>query len=381
MEPCHVTEGASINRLIAILALLAGVGLVAVAIYQVYARPYDAIIANAQREKALVIYSTLHDDAELNELLDAFHRHYPFIALLDTESDSTPTFQRFRHELATGQPSADFLWGPAMDLQEKLINDGYAQPYETSEQAHLPSWAHWKDLGYGVTLEPIAFVYNSKYISPSEMPHTHIGLREMLRHNASRFEGHVALYNPEHSEVGMLLSSQDVSATRDSWDLFETFGKVKAISYGTSGAMLDHIIKGDQWIGYDAIASYALEMHKKYPELMVVYPSDYVLVMSRVAFISAYARHPNAAKLFLDFLLSRDAQAIIKKHGMGSVRDDVGVPVEQLQLNAGRTQAIRIGPGLLVDLDSLVRAQFLRRWPSLPFMTGKQTGQEYFTRS
>lgn len=381
MEPHHFAGSVSIKRLIAILVFLVSAGSVAAVVYGVYAHPYDAIISGARKEKELVIYSTVHDDSELNELLDEFHRHYPFIALQDTEDDSAPTFQRFRRELAKGQSSADFLWGPAMDLQEKLINDGYAQAYETTEQAHLPSWAHWKDLGYGVTLEPIAFVYNSKYISPQEMPHTHMGLRDLLRSNTVRFQGRVALYSPQHSEVGMLLSSQDVSATRDSWDLFETFGKIKAVSYGTTGAMLDHIIKGDQWIGYDAIASSALEMRKKHPELVVVYPSDYVLLMSRVAFISAYARHPNAAKLFLDFLLSRDAQAIIKRHGMGAVRDDVGVPVEQLQLNAGRTQAIRIGPGLLVDLDSLVRAQFLRRWPKLPFMTGKRTGQEYFTRS
>jgi len=181
----------------------------------------------------------------------------------------------------------------------------------------------------------------------------------------------VAIYNPERSEVGMLLLSQDTRVTRDSWSLFDTFGQVDAVGYGTSNQMLNHIINGDQWIGYDAIASYALEMRKTHPELMVIYPSDYVLLMSRVAFISARALHPNAARLFLDFLLSREGQTILKKHGMGSVRDDVGVPPEQSRLKMVRTQAIRIGPGLLADLDSLVRAQFLRRWPWLPSLSSE----------
>jgi iron(III) transport system substrate-binding protein len=364
-------RGHSITRWIIALVALVVVGLVTAGMYKGYSHPYDAIVAAAHNEKALVVYSTLHDDTELAELLNAFRREYPFITVHNTDGDSAWTYRRFTQEVKEGRTSADFLWGPAMDLQEKLINDGYAQPYSSPEMAYLPSWAHWKDLGYGVTLEPIAFVYNRKYLSTDEMPRTHSGLRDFLRHNVRRLRGRVAIYNPERSEVGMLLLSQDTRVTRDSWSLFDTFGQVDAVGYGTSNQMLNHIINGDQWIGYDAIASYALEMRKTHPELMVIYPSDYVLLMSRVAFISARALHPNAARLFLDFLLSREGQTILKKHGMGSVRDDVGVPPEQSRLKMVRTQAIRIGPGLLADLDSLVRAQFLRRWPWLPSLSSE----------
>jgi iron(III) transport system substrate-binding protein len=144
--------------------------------------------------------------------------------------------------------------------------------------------------------------------------------------------------------------------------LFDTFGALNARTYPTSSEILRNLISGNQWIGYDVIASYAVDIQKTHPELVIVYPSDYVLTMSRVGFITANAKHPNAAKLFLDFLLSRKGQTDLKNHGMGSVRADIGVPKGQAQLDAVRTQAIRIGPGLLSDLDSLVRAQFLRRW-------------------
>ena len=257
-----------------------------------------------------------------------------------------------------------------MDLQEKLINDGYAQPYASPEMPSLPSWAHWQDLGYGVTLEPIAFVYNSRFIMPQEMVRTHAELRKLLRDQNKKLNGRVAIYDPEKSEVGMLLYSQDIRVTNDSWDLFGAFGALNAQVYGTSGDVLSHIIRGDQWIGYDVISSYALDMQKTHPELVIVYPTDYVLTLSRVAFISASAKHPNSAKLFLDFLLSREGQNHLMSHGMGSVRSDVGVSRDQVRLNSIRTQAIRIGPGLLSDLDSLVRAQFLRRWHQLRELRG-----------
>ena len=327
-----------------------------------YPRSYADIIAAAKAEKQLVVYNTVHSDAAVKDVLAAFQARYPFIALKDTDDDAALTYKRFVGEVASGKPTADFIWSSAMDLQEKLINDGYALPYSSPELPYLPSWAHWQNLGYGVTLEPVAFVYNSRFLSDREMPKTHAALEAMLRNNPGKFRGRIALYDPEKSEVGMLFLSQDVRATRDSWNLFATFGDLDAPAYSTSRDMLSHIVTGDQWIGYDVIASYAEEMRKKNPELVIVYPSDYVLTMSRVGFITAGAKHPNAAKLFLDFLLSRKGQETLGNHRMGSVRTDVGVPREQARLNGIRTQAIRIGPGLLSDLDSLVRDQFLRRW-------------------
>lgn len=322
----------------------------------------DDVVAAAKQEKKLVIYSVVHADVAVGDLLSTFHHKYPFIQIINSDGDGALTYKRFKREIATGKDSADFIWSSAMDLQEKLINDGLSLPYASPEMPYLPSWAHWQDLGYGVTLEPIAFVYNRRFLSPKEMPRSHSGLKDLLIRETGRLEHRVALYNPESSEVGMLLLSQDIRVTRDAWDLFDALGKVKAELYNTSRDTLLNIIEGNQWIGYDVIASYALEMQKTHPELQVIFPSDYTLVLSRVAFVTATAKHPNTGKLFLDFLLSTDGQAILRRHGMGPVRSDITITGPQSQINPVRTQAIRIGPGLLSDLDTLVRAQFLRRW-------------------
>ena len=327
-----------------------------------YSSSYANIVAAAQAERQLVVYSTVHNDPLVNDVLSAFRRRYPFILVQDSDDDAGLIYQRFLREIGQGRPSADFIWGSGMDLEEKLINDGYAQAYSSPEMPSLPSWAHWRDLGYGITLEPVAIIYNSRFLSSDEMPKSHAGLRDLLRSQSGKFKGRVAMYDPEKTEVGMLFLSQDVRITRDTWNLIDALGAVDAKTYSTSPEMLLNIIAGKQWIGYDVIASYAIEMRKDHPELTIVYPSDYVLTMSRVGFITASAKHPNGAKLFLDFLLSREGQQIFRSHGMASVRADVGGPKGQVPLDAIRTQAIRIGPGLLSDLDSLVRAQFLRRW-------------------
>jgi iron(III) transport system substrate-binding protein len=351
-----------ISKLLGLLALFWTAGLQADNLGRTYPGAYSDMVNAAQKEGHLVIYSVMHADAAVSDLLREFRARYPFIEVRNYDDDGALTYRRFIREVSAGRPSADFIWSSAMDLQEKLINDGFSRAYASPEMPALPAWAHWQDLGYGVTLEPVAFVYNSRYLESWEMPRTHAGLNAMLAHQIRRFQGRIAVYNPEKSEVGMLLLSQDIRVTRDSWNLFDTLGAANAQLYSTSRDMLINILKGNQWMGYDVIASYAVEMQKIHPELVVVYPTDYILDLSRVAFVTASATHPNAAKLFLNFLLSQEGQIILEKHGMGPVRKDLSAPTEQAHINPIRTRAIRIGPGLLSDLDSLVRAQFLRRW-------------------
>ena len=353
-----------------LLGVLWALGLKADAGIRNYLGSYPDINSQAQQERQLVIYGVMHADAAVEDLLSHFHERYPFLEIRNSDGDGAKTYRRFIQEVSKGQSSADFIWSSAMDLQEKLINDGYSMSYTTPEMAALPSWAHWQNLGYGVTLEPIAFVYNSRYLTPAEMPRTHAGLDAMLSSQPAKFQRKIAAYDPEKSEVGMLLFSQDVRVTKDTWNLFERLGAEDAQLYTTSRDMLSAILDGRQWMGYDVIASYALELQKAHPELVIVYPTDYVLDLSRVGFVTAQAKHPNSAKLFLNFLLSREGQSILKRHGMGPVRNDLSVPPEQSHIDPMRTQAIRIGPGLLSDLDSLVRAQFLRRWKQARITSG-----------
>ncbi len=329
---------------------------------QDYSRPRSSLVSRARQEKELVIYGVVDADFTLSDVVAAFRKRYPFIHIVSTTggNGSGPPYQRFRSEVSAGRPNADFLWNLAMDMQEKFINDGYSLAYASPELPYLQLGTHWQALGYGVGQVPVAFVYNSRFLAPDQMPKTHAALKDMLQSQTARFRGRVAIYDPETSDLGMLLLSQDVHVTPDNWELFDVFGTVNARALGGSREIMRHVLSGEQWIGYDVVSSFAIEMQKAHPELVIVYPSDYSLLISRVAFISATAPHPDTAKLFLDYLLSREGQQILQQHGLGTVRTDMKPPANQP--NIIRTQAIRLGPGLLSNLDSLVRAQFLRRW-------------------
>jgi len=128
-----------------------------------YPRSYDSVIEEARAERTVRVYANA-DAAELRPLIAAFEKAYPGVRVDYSDIGSTELFRRFVGESRSRQPSADIVWSSAMDLQVKLINDGYAQAYASPEKPSLPASTVWKNMGYGVTAEPIGLVYNRKLV-------------------------------------------------------------------------------------------------------------------------------------------------------------------------------------------------------------------------
>src|SRR5262249_57106464 len=105
---------------------------------------------------------------------------------------------------------------------------------------------------------------------------------------------------------------------------------------------------------------------KEAPDLGLVYPSDYVLVMSRVAFITANAKRPNAGKLFLDYLLSTRAQTIMANQAtLFALREDVEGPHSAGALSkelGARVRPIPADMNLVSALAPAKRLPLIRKW-------------------
>jgi iron(III) transport system substrate-binding protein len=115
-----------------------------------YPRSYANRVLEANQEGRLSIYSTT-DAREVDELLRDFRALYPQITVDYADINSTEVYSRFIAEVAAKEGTADLLWSSAMDLQIKLVNDGYAQAYASPEKPNLPPWASWKNEAYGIT--------------------------------------------------------------------------------------------------------------------------------------------------------------------------------------------------------------------------------------
>jgi iron(III) transport system substrate-binding protein len=328
-----------------------------------YPAAYADIIAAATKEGKLSIYAST-DAAEAAGLLTAFRAAYPGIEVEYADQNSTELYSRFTGETAAGG-SADFLWSSAMDLQVKLVSDGHALEYRSPEASALPDWANFRNQGYGTTAEPVAFVYNTRLLAAADIPRSRAALTQLATDKTDTFRGKITSYDPERSGVGYLFITQDARIDeKATWAMVRAVGRAQGKFYTSSGAMMERIASGEHLIGFNLIASYAWERHKKDPSIGVILPTDHTLVMSRVAFIAKAAKHPAAAKLFLDFLLSRAGQEALAIRSMPPVRTDMQDVTKRLlgDTDAAALKPIAVGPELLQTLNATKRLRFLKEW-------------------
>nr|WP_245660767.1 ABC transporter substrate-binding protein [Polaromonas jejuensis] len=330
-----------------------------------YPADYGAVVEAARKEGVVVVYSTT-DLSAVASLVRDFESLYPGVRVQYHKLISTDLYQRYLAETAAHRPTADVLWSSAMDLQIKLANDHHAATYRSPEAAALPDWAIWRDAAYGTTFEPAVFVYNKRMVTGPEIPQTHAEFAHLLATHRQKYAGHVTTYDIERSAVGFLFATQDSRVQPGFWDLARALGSSDVEKGSNTSAMVERIASGKVYLGYNLIGSYALTRARRDPSIGVVLPSDYTLVMSRIALVSTSAAHPNAARLWLDYLLSYRGQSLLANRAeLFSVRGDVPgeFSAATLRQSLGSSiKAIGVGPSLLVFLDHAKRQEFLQRW-------------------
>lgn len=311
-----------------------------------------SVVRAALREGEVVIYA----NTDVTEQIAAgFTRRFPGMKVRFVEVNSSDMRQAVIAQARPGAGEADLIWSSSMDIQVKLINDGYAQTYDSREAAELPRWAVWRNQGFGTTAEPIVFAYNRRLLSPDAAPKSHAELLEALRADPDRWRNRIALYDAETSGVGFMYLSADAQIYPQAWALLSEIGASRPSTDVAGGVILNRLGSGERLLAYNMNAFYARWWSEnRNPDIAYITPRDYHLSISRVAFIPRHAPHPNAARLFLDYLISEEGQATLNGAGFGSIRsaDD----------RTAGARPIRVGPALLANLDQSRRESLIDEW-------------------
>ncbi|TFW09280.1 ABC transporter substrate-binding protein [Oxalobacteraceae bacterium OM1] len=330
-----------------------------------YPADYAKVVDGAKKEGKVVVYSTT-DTKAAESLIKDFNALYPDVKVEYNDMNSTEVYNRYISEVAAGGATADVLWSSAMDLQIKLVSDGYGLQYKSPEAAALPNWAVMNNTAYGTTFEPVVFVYNKRQVTGDEIPQTHADFAKLLTTKTDKYQGKVITYDIEKSGVGFMFVTNDARINDKFWDLVKALGAVNVRVQSSTGTMLERLSSGENLLGYNIIGSYALVRAKKDPNLGVVIPKDYTQVLSRVQFISKSTKHPNAAKLWVDYLMSKRGQTIVANDAkLFALRNDVTGETTSAELSKeiGKgLQPLHVDASQLQYLDQKKRLDFMKQW-------------------
>lgn len=251
------------------------------------------------------------------------------------------------------QEDFDVVISSAMDLQLKLVNDGFSVKIENLDQ---PQWAQWRQSLFAFTTEPATIVINRAAFAPESVPQTRQELIAAMRARPDVFRGKVGTYDVRESGLGYLFATQDARSSETFWRLMEVMGGLDARLYCCSGAMIDDLVAGKLMVAYNVLGSYVAAREDVADQLEIVLPSDFPTTMMRTAFVSSRTDVESEASAFVRHLVDVQTgprnREVFPLPPLTSTVDDTGQAVISLE------------PALMTYLDPLKRKTFIEEWSS-----------------
>lgn len=325
------------------------------------------VAAAAKKEGNLYIYGDL--DSKVSVLLvKEFEALYPGIKVDFITMTAGEVFNRNMRDIAARKVSADILWNSDITLQGLLVKDGYALKYTPAENGALMAAANIADSTFVTGFEPVVMVYNRTLLSEKELPQTRTALLKALA--GQRWQGKLAVCDPEKSSLAYLLLTQDLAYGKNFWGQVRKFGAAGLKIYPDYRTLLERVEGGEALAGYNLPLAEVLKVAARDKNLAWVYLTDYTLAIPQTVLITKGATNPNAARLWIDFVRSGQAQQIISAGcNLLPVRSDVaGGEMKKLAGGVPSGQVLRIiGTGTEVTRfsESGLKRGFLLRWKQL----------------
>lgn len=317
--------------------------------------------ASAPAATSLHIAAAL-DRPAIAPVLAAFERAHPDIDIRYADL-ATRAVERRIHDMSR---PPDVVISSAMPSQLAAANAGYAARLSGPVIDGWPARFKWRDSVFGFTFEPVVFAYRADLLPADIALDSHGALYRALTDRRPRFCGRVAIYDPARSAVGHALYQADAGHTARFWQLVSAFGQARAHQVSNTRAMLTGLSEGRFVLAYNLLGAYARRYARGHPEIRIVAPKDYTLMLSRMVFVHRAAPHPEAAHQFVTYLLSGQGQRVLTRQtqlaGPPRARKSTDRSNETRPADQARIMPIALDAGLLAQVDPAQRRRDLAQW-------------------
>jgi iron(III) transport system substrate-binding protein len=246
-----------------------------------------------------------------------FTRLHPAIKVNVLRITTQVAYQRVLQEQQRGAFICDVLSTTDVAQYKALKEKGeLTKPAPVNAPGLSPAYQNFDPDGYyyPTYAGEVVIAYNTDKVKADAAPRNWPDLLD------AKWKGKVALGHPAFSGYA---GNWVVLMTRlYGWDYFKKLEKTDPLITRSIIDTVTYLNSGERWIGVSPSAS-VLESIDKGNPIAIVYPSDGAILMIAPSAVLAKAPHPNAARLFLDYLLSSDYAKIAVKSRGEALRPDV----------------------------------------------------------
>ena len=276
------------------------------------------VAAQGKPEDQVVVYSAADADM-VNAMVAAFQQKYPAVKASTVVAGTGEIIKRVEAESA--RPLGDVVWsvGPeSLGAKKNLL-----APYESREAAaFFPGQVPADHVWTPFTVMPYIIMYSKKLVPDAEAPKA---WKDVID---PRWKGKVAYADATKSgsSYTLLVTWLTVFGKNDAgWKFVEDVLRQSKV-LPKSSMTYQMVANAEIPLGL-TFEQAAFEYLKGGAPIGIVYPTEGTAIIPDGSAIIANAPHPNAARLFLDFTVSKEGQAlVVDKFGRRSVRRDVATP-------------------------------------------------------
>ncbi len=303
--------------------LLAGVLLVAFAWVPARAQ---STMEKAQKEGKVVWYSSLTLKIS-QEVCKLFNSKKLGIQCELHRDGSSKLYRRYRQEARGKIFRVDVIHtsniGQFILMHDKLK---FITPYKPKgTEGFLPNFktedGRWTILRASVMVP----VYNTKLVKPGQVPTSYL---DFLK---PEWKNKLVVADPNYG--GFATITMIALVNKFGLDYYEKLVANNPRRWGSAAGTLTLVERGEALMTTGAVAYTTYNHIKKGEPIKMVLPKEGVPFVSSPAAVLAKAPHPNAARVFVDFLFSLEVQQLLANRGLYVGHPDAKLPDGQTALS------------------------------------------------
>ncbi|GGX63781.1 ABC transporter substrate-binding protein [Streptomyces fructofermentans] len=285
--------------------------------------PLDAAtIAKAKKQGSLLLYTNADAD-QMAPVVKAFEAKYDGIELRVLNMNDTQTFQRYATETATGVRTADVVMATDAVGMLNFVDKGNVLDYDDPNVQHLPEYARLAPGVVAMSEDPLVAVYNTALLPRDKQPKDLKSLAEL----SDSIKGKVGTTDISNPQSFGAVSNYTAEHGDEGWRNIEALGPNTGVESG-NGNLMQKLAQGEYQATYFVAGSVRalIEEDEAAKILNYTYLTDGTPMLPRAVAVTRKAKSPEAAKLFVNFLLSVEGQQAACKGGFTPYRDGVECP-------------------------------------------------------
>jgi iron(III) transport system substrate-binding protein len=271
--------------------------------------------ANAQEGKLLLYTSQPNTDAQ--QTIDAFKAKFPKVDISFVRDGTPRIMAKLRAEIQVGAAQPDLLLIADSVTMEGLKAEGRLLGHPAANVSAYAPGIH----------DPEKFWFSTKLITTGIVYNTGAQLKpeswlDLIKPEA---KGKIVMPSPLNSGAALIHAATLSGSLPGGWDFYKALKANDALAGGANGDVLRQVAGGEKLYGMIVDFMPIREKAKGAP-VAFVFPKEGVSAVSEPVAILSTAKNPEAAKAFVDFLLSREGQELALKQGYLAAHPDVKPP-------------------------------------------------------